>query len=107
MTPEEIRARALDAAVALLHGHSTTVDAVVSLARVFAEYITGPLPPVSAPLPSAPASETEALNVWGPACTECGHIEGAHTSDGCHVWKHSALGPNRCECTWTGNGAHP
>jgi hypothetical protein len=111
VTPEEIRARALDAAVALLRGHATTVDAVVSLAEEFAEYIAGPTVPLSAGAPAVTStSASELCDDWGPKCTGCGHVEGVHLSrEGCTAPERDADGVrSECTCaryggcTWTG-----
>jgi len=88
MTPEEIRAHALNAAARWGVGwQMESAPDVIALAKVFARYIAGdPVhPPTSAPAPvtSAPAPGETVESVWGPQCTECTHSAGVHLHSGC------------------------
>lgn len=102
MTPQEIRAVALQAAVtrATTLSQVPTTSEIKQLADVFAEYITGPesvpLKEVRHPLPQrrvVPIPEqrdepTEHIDhdgeLWGALCAECSHSGGLHKFGGCH-----------------------
>jgi len=97
MTPDEIRAYALDAASRM--GAAWRMESapdIVALAKVFARYIAGdPVhPPTSAPAPGVSASPPNETveSVWGPPCPGCTHSAGVHLHSGCQA--------DECRCTW-------
>lgn len=83
MSPEEIRARALDAAVYVLAGGPRMPRTrILSYAEDFAKFITGPqaeVPPTTQLLSEDESGFTPA-EIWGPPCLTCGHTEGIHLS---------------------------
>lgn len=100
MTPQEIRAAALQVAVGYAATRSVvfTATELKNLADTFAEYIEGPEPEVQSlpPLPQRRAvpilkqcdEPAEHIDhdgeLWGALCAGCAHSKGVHKFGGCH-----------------------
>lgn len=112
MSPEEIRATALQNAVSLgIVWSMEEPNAIIALARRFEEYIDGPIEvperPAGFTLITVPGPEevmrslTENAHgdLWGAACARsgCGHAQGLHGVGGCH-YPPNPTHPNYCEC---------
>lgn len=93
MTPEEIRAKALELSIALAHVHPAQV---IETARTFAEYIAGADAPIRSTGVPAPGALKRAPGYV--ECTGCGHRAESHGPDGC---------ASTCDyaCTWNGYGS--
>lgn len=108
MSPEEIRATALQNAVSLgIVWSMEEPNAIIALARRFEEYIdgrkTGPGTLITVPGPEEvmrSLTENAHGDLWGAACarSSCGHAQGLHGVGGCH-YPPNPTHPDYCECS--------
>lgn len=123
MTPEEIRAKALECAIRWVDDTCSTPD-MLSMAATFEGYIKeatpapavkpvwvkppstnrlAPLPSIVTPGDTVAEGPREHLDhdgdLWGPLCARCAHSREIHKSGGCHFPEVNAFGAmTHCEC---------